>query len=126
MNVARDPYEVLGVKTEDSDERIRNAFLALVKKYHPDSNNGLGDLKAINEVVDAFRTIMTKRGKVSTQKEEVREVFRSRKLRRDQGLAERALNCRHCKGTMQCGCVSCSFVIVFKKSFFAGQCAACA
>ena len=33
----KDPYEVLGVSPSDSDETIRAAYKALVKKYHPDN-----------------------------------------------------------------------------------------
>lgn len=33
----RDPYEILGVSSSASDEEIKAAYRALVKKYHPDS-----------------------------------------------------------------------------------------
>jgi molecular chaperone DnaJ len=32
------PYKVLGVSEGASQEEIRKAYLALVKKYHPDEN----------------------------------------------------------------------------------------
>ena len=56
-----DPYVILGVKPNASDDEVKRAYRELVKKYHPDSyqNNPLSDLaeekmKEVNEAYDAI------------------------------------------------------------------------
>src|ERR1700738_1136784 len=43
---ARDPYEVLGVKKDASEEQIRSAYRKLAKRYHPDLNPGNKEAEA--------------------------------------------------------------------------------
>ncbi len=57
----KDPYKVLGVSRNASDEEIKKAYRDLARKYHPDNyqNNPLADLaqekmKEINEAYDAI------------------------------------------------------------------------
>ena len=64
-----DPYSVLGVSPNASDEEIKKAYRELVKKYHPDNyaNNPLADLaedkmKEVNEAYDAIVKMRTQGG----------------------------------------------------------------
>jgi len=64
-----DPYKVLGISPDASDEELKSAYRELARKYHPDSyaNNPLSDLavekmKEINEAYDQV-TAMRRDGK---------------------------------------------------------------
>ncbi len=56
------PYEVLGVSTNATEEEIKKAYRTLVKKYHPDQYKGTSfekeaneKLKEINEAYDILK-----------------------------------------------------------------------
>ena len=56
------PYEVLGVKEGATEEEIKAAYKALVKKYHPDkyADNPLSDLaeEKMQEINEAYDMLM--------------------------------------------------------------------
>ena len=61
----KDPYSVLGVGKNASEEEIKDAYRELARKYHPDnySDNPLSDLAAekMKEINDAYDEIMNSR-----------------------------------------------------------------
>jgi DnaJ like chaperone protein len=52
----RDPYEVLGLASTASDSEIKSAYRKLVKKYHPDALQGMGE-DVVKEAEATFRQI---------------------------------------------------------------------
>src|SRR3954451_10133079 len=58
----RDPYEVLGVRREASDDDIKKAYRSLARKYHPDRNPGDKQAEAqFKEVQDAYDVLSDKK-----------------------------------------------------------------
>lgn len=61
----KDPYSVLGVDKNATDEQIKNAYRELARKYHPDNytDNPLSDLagEKMKEINEAYDSIMNRR-----------------------------------------------------------------
>ncbi|MBE5808069.1 MAG: J domain-containing protein [Clostridiales bacterium] len=56
-----DPYRVLGVSPNASEDEIKKAYRALAKKYHPDVNHGSKEAEAkMKEVNEAYSALMHK------------------------------------------------------------------
>ena len=54
-----DPYKVLGVSRDATDDEIKRAYRALAKKYHPDLNPGDQEaarkMQEVNEAYDQIK-----------------------------------------------------------------------
>ena len=60
------PYEILGIPENATEEQIKDAYRELVKKYHPDKyqDNPLADLaeEKMQEINEAYDTLMKNAG----------------------------------------------------------------
>jgi len=102
--VAKDPYVILDIPRYATKDEIRAAYLTKMKKYHPDVNEGKGDVRALNEAQEAYAVI----------------AEQSRLM----GI-DKVRGCKHCDGKGRCSCMSCQFMLVLRNNYFAGQCAVC-
>ena len=60
-----DPYKVLGISRDATDEQVKEAYREMAKKYHPDNYQGspIADLanEKMKEVNEAYDQIMNER-----------------------------------------------------------------
>ena len=86
--MSKDPYQILGVSRDASDDEIKRAYRELARKYHPDNytkDNPLADLatekmKEINEAYDTIRDMRSgKAGSKSPLYAEIRQMIKDRK-----------------------------------------------
>lgn len=60
-----DPYQILGISPNASDDEVKKAYRTLSKKYHPDaninSNNQAEYTEKFKQVQNAYKTIMDNR-----------------------------------------------------------------
>lgn len=65
-----DPYKILGISRDATDDEINTAYRKLIKQYHPDRyvGNPLADLAAekIKEINEAYDAVMNERKNASS------------------------------------------------------------
>ena len=88
--MSKNPYTVLGVPDNATDEQIRTAYHDLAKKYHPDnfSDNTMRELaeEKMTEINEAYDLLTKKNGGGSTYS--TSEFFKIRTLINEQKFSE--------------------------------------
>ena len=64
-----DPYKILGVSRDASDEEIKKAYRALSRKYHPDANINNPNKAQAEEM---FKTVQQAYNQIMKEKEKCR------------------------------------------------------
>jgi len=59
--MVQDPYRVLGVSPNASEDEIKAAYRRLAKKYHPDVNNASPEAEARMKEINEAYTMLTKK-----------------------------------------------------------------
>ena len=102
----KDPYSVLGVNKNATDDEIKNAYRELARKYHPDNyqDNPLSELagEKMKEINEAYDSIMNRRrsgkndtynanysgGNTTTDFPEVRQLINQGRLEQAQEVLD--------------------------------------
>ncbi|MDY3618118.1 J domain-containing protein [Agathobaculum sp.] len=85
-----DPYKVLGVTPQTSDDDVKRAYRDLARKYHPDNyiNNPLSDLaeQRMKEINEAYDMIMNERaGRTNGSQQQAGGAYGSQQQRQYAG-----------------------------------------
>ena len=81
--MVNDPYQILGVSRDASEDEIRQAYRRLAKKYHPDLNPGDAQaaqkMNEINEAYDLLKNPQAYRQQQAQQRaqQQARQVYQN-------------------------------------------------
>ena len=95
----KDPYSILGVSKKASDEEVKAAYKALVRKYHPDNypdDNPLKELanEKMQEVNEAYDAIVRMREEAEKNKNNSSSSYSSYDARSAYAEIRRTINAR--------------------------------
>ena len=62
-----DPYKILGISYDATEEEIKKAYRALSRKYHPDANIGKPNQKELEEKFKEAAAAISSRKKARTR-----------------------------------------------------------
>ena len=65
--MVQDPYRVLGVSPNASEDEIKSAYRKLAKQYHPDVNNASPEAEARMKEINEAYTMLTKKKNSASQ-----------------------------------------------------------
>lgn len=66
MAAASDPYKVLGISPEASEDQLRDTYRRLVRIHHPDHNHGSAEsARRFEEIQEAYARIRSLRARAS-------------------------------------------------------------
>jgi DnaJ-class molecular chaperone len=97
--MVKDYYKILGIDRTASGKEIKKAYIDLVRKYHPDKNQGdEKNLEKFNEVNEAYTNLgdLDKRLNYSIQlyrndeiKEEAKKRFEKMKKKKRKNISDK-------------------------------------
>ena len=87
----KDPYQLLGLSKQATQDDIKNAYRALAKKYHPDLNPGNKEAeKKFKDIASAYELLSTPETRAKFDRGETPEQMQEQQQQQYQQQQERA------------------------------------
>lgn len=87
----KDPFSVLGIKSDASEEEVKSAYKNMAKKYHPDVNKEPGAEEKFKDISVAYQSILDgsyKQQDVRQTHQDIMDHF----MRQAQSMRQRSVN----------------------------------